>query len=147
MRVFLVEDGPDNQRLIAYHLQKAGADIRLFANGRLALEALTIDGTVSGPLIANPPCDLIVTDMQMPEMDGYTLASTLRAKGWAGPIVALTAHAMNGDGDKCLAAGCDAYASKPIERDRLIAMCTAARTPEASLTRSRDRHPATPHDA
>ncbi|MFT7536853.1 MAG: CheY-like chemotaxis protein [Hyphomicrobiaceae bacterium] len=56
-------------------------------------------------------------------MDGYTLARSLRAKSWQAPIIALTAHAMSGDAQKCYDAGCDGYATKPIVRDDLIAAC------------------------
>jgi CheY-like chemotaxis protein len=63
---------------------------------------------------------VVLTDMQMPVMDGYTLASTLRAKGYPGQIIALTAHAMKGDIDRCLESGCDTYLSKPIDRDDLL---------------------------
>ncbi|MBX3322057.1 MAG: response regulator [Phycisphaeraceae bacterium] len=126
VRVFLAEDGPDNRRLIEFHLTKAGAEIRSFENGRLALEALTVDGTIDGELIDPPPCDLLLTDMQMPEMDGYSLARVLRARGWSLAIVALTAHAMSGDAARCLEAGCDAYASKPIDKAKLMEICVEA---------------------
>jgi PAS domain S-box-containing protein len=124
-RVLLAEDGIDNQRLIAFHLRKAGAQVTIFNNGRLALEAMTCDGTVDGMLKSSPDFDLVLTDMQMPEMDGYTFAARLREKGWKRGIIALTAHAMSNDERKCLQAGCDGYASKPIERERLVAACVA----------------------
>ncbi len=127
VRVFVAEDGPDNQRLIAFHLGKAGAQVRLFENGRRALEALTTDGTADGPLQSPRPCDVMLTDMQMPEMDGYTLARTLRERGWELPIIALTAHAMSDDARKCLDAGCDRYATKPINREQLIDCVRPAR--------------------
>lgn len=137
VRVLFAEDGPDNQRLISFLLRKAGAEVRLFETGRCALESLTVDGSVDGALMAVPGVDLILTDMMMPEMDGYELTRRLRAKGCTLPIVALTANAMGGDGQRCLAAGCDAYASKPIEQASLIELLNSAlesRAGSATLT-------------
>ncbi len=116
-RVLLAEDGPANQRLLAHHLSKAGAQVTIADNGRIALEMLERADQLEEPF------DLLVTDMQMPEMDGYTLARTLRKRGSTLAIVALTAHAMAEDRDKCLAAGCDDYASKPINKATLLATC------------------------
>jgi signal transduction histidine kinase len=126
VRVFFVEDGPDNRRLIEHHLRKAGAQVRTFTNGLEALCAMTVDQTAEGRLNPTHPCDVVLTDMQMPVMDGYTLASALRAKGWTRPIVALTAHAMVGDDTRCREAGCDRYATKPISRETLIRVCQPA---------------------
>ena len=109
--------------MISFHLRKAGAHIEIVENGKLAIEALTIDGTLDGDLIQPPPFDLLLSDMQMPEMDGYAAIRLLRAKGSKLPIVALTAHSMAGDMEKCLSVGSDAYASKPIDRVQLIRMC------------------------
>ncbi|RCS53033.1 response regulator [Bremerella cremea] len=120
MKILLAEDGPDNIRLISFHLRKAGAEVDTVENGKLLIEKMTVDGTVEGELKDPSPCDVVLTDMQMPEMDGYEAARLLRAKGARLPIVALTAHAMSGDLKKCLDAGCSAYATKPIDRDRLI---------------------------
>jgi PAS domain S-box-containing protein len=125
-RIFFAEDGPDNQRLIGYHLRKAGATVQVFDNGLLLLEAMTRDGTIHGPLHQIPRCDVVLTDMQMPVMDGYALATTLRSKGWTQRIVAITAHVMAGDAEKCQAAGCDRVGSKPINRMELIELCTVA---------------------
>ncbi len=124
-RIWVAEDGPDNQRLIALHLRRAGAEVTLFENGKLALEAFTDDGGIDGALRAEVPCDLLLSDMQMPELDGYGLVRALRQKGWRGPIVALTANAMIGDSERCLVAGCDAYATKPIDRPTLLATIAA----------------------
>ncbi len=123
LRILLAEDGPDNQRLISFHLRKAGADVLIADNGRAALELLTVNGTLHGSLQIPPAVDLVLTDMQMPEMDGYTLAGELRKRGWKLPILALTAHAMSGDAQKCIDAGCDQYLSKPIDKVKLIDTC------------------------
>ena len=116
-RILLAEDGEDNQRLISHHLRKAGAYVVVAEHGRRALE-LILEADARGA-----PFGLLVTDMQMPEMDGYTLARTLRAQQHPIPIVALTAHAMADDRQRCLDAGCDDYASKPVDRGALIATC------------------------
>jgi len=116
-RVLLAEDGEDNQRLIAFHLERAGARVTVVANGQLALDA------IESANAAGEPFDVLVTDMQMPVMDGYTLARTLRARRSTLPVIALTAHAMGEDRQRCLDAGCDDYATKPIEKRLLIAAC------------------------
>ncbi len=113
-RVLLAEDGLDNQRLISFVLKKAGLTVEVADNGRIALNEL------HDALAKNTPFDLLVTDMQMPEMDGYTLAKTLRDEGCQIPILALTAHAMADDRQKCIDAGCDDYASKPIDRQAVL---------------------------
>ena len=116
-RVLLAEDGLDNQRLIAFVIRKAGATIETADNGRIALDIL------DQAEAAGTPFDLLLTDMQMPEMDGYSLARTLRDRGSKLPIVALTAHAMTDDRKKCIDAGCDDYLTKPIDKHLLIAKC------------------------
>lgn len=116
-RILLAEDGEDNQRLIAFHLTRAGADVTIAGNGRIALEK------IRQALYEGCPFGLLVTDMQMPEMDGYTLARTLREQGVDLSIVALTAHAMAEDRAKCLDAGCDDYATKPIDAAHLLRTC------------------------
>jgi PAS domain S-box-containing protein len=118
-RVLLAEDGPDNQRLIAHFLTRAGLQVRVVENGLLAVEAMSESGSLRSP----SPFDLVVLDMQMPVMDGYTAAGRLRELGYTGPILALTANAMSGDRERCVAAGCDDYATKPIDRTALRAAC------------------------
>jgi CheY-like chemotaxis protein len=123
VRIMVVEDGPDNQRLISFHLRKAGALVEVVENGKLAVERLSDDGTVDGPLSKSIDFKIILMDMQMPEMDGYTATRILREKGFRLPILALTAHAMDIDQDKCAAAGCDLRLTKPIAKGELIAAC------------------------
>jgi two-component system CheB/CheR fusion protein len=112
-RLLLVEDGPDNQRLIGYILEKAGAVVTMADNGQIGVE-IALDAAQHGE-----PFDLILMDMQMPVLDGYEAARKLRAAGMKTPIVALTAHAMSGDRMKCLEAGCTDYVTKPIDRAAL----------------------------
>jgi len=114
-RVLLAEDGKDNQRLICHILKKVGLEVAVAENGRIACQ-LAAASADEGKTF-----DLILMDMQMPEMDGYQATRRLRQDGWRGPIVALTAHAMAGDRQKCLNVGCDDYLSKPIQRDAFLA--------------------------
>jgi CheY-like chemotaxis protein len=118
-RILLAEDGADNQRLISLILKKAGAEVTVADNGKVALDfALTAARN-------QEPFDLILMDMQMPVMDGYDATRNLRAQGLAVPIVAITAHAMAGDQQKCIDAGCDDYISKPVNRNSLLAIAAA----------------------
>ncbi|MEM0982898.1 MAG: PAS domain-containing protein [Planctomycetota bacterium] len=117
-RVLLAEDGPDNRRLISFYLTAAGAEVTVAENGRAALAHMQDK--------AGEPFDLIVTDMQMPEMDGYELAEAVRTRCGRLPILALTANAMAEDRERCLAAGCDDYLPKPVDRAGLVAACARA---------------------
>ncbi len=128
LRIMLIEDGEDNQRLLRHVLSKAGAEVTLFANGKLAIESITTDGQLESPLVNPFPFDLILTDMQMPILDGYSTARILRQKGCEQPIIALTAYSMEGNADECIRAGCNDYLSKPIKRELLLEMCEKWRT-------------------
>ncbi|MBN1514151.1 MAG: PAS domain S-box protein [Phycisphaerae bacterium] len=115
-RILLAEDGPDNQKLIGLILRKAGAEVTVAENGRVAVdEALAAERD-------GRPFDLVFMDMQMPELDGYEATRVLRSRGYHRPIVALTAHAMTHDRDRCLHAGCNDYVAKPVARQALIEM-------------------------
>ena len=108
-KILLIEDGFDNQQLISTHLRKAGAEVTIAENGRIGLEKAMAQRF-----------DLILMDMQMPEMDGQTATGELRRRGVGVPIIALTAHAMAEDRARCLAAGCTDYLSKPVRKDVLL---------------------------
>jgi len=111
-RLLLAEDNPVNQMVALRMLQKHGHAVRAVGNGREALLA-----------IEREPFDVLLMDVQMPELDGYEATAILRAReqttGTHLAIIALTAHAMKGDRERCLAAGMDAYVSKPIDFEAL----------------------------
>jgi CheY-like chemotaxis protein len=113
-RVLLAEDGPDNQRLISRVLKKAGAEVTVADNGQIAVD-LALNAKAKGE-----PYDVILMDMQMPVLNGYEATQKLRNEEYSGPVIALTAHAMSTARQECLDAGCDDYATKPIDRRKLI---------------------------
>ena len=115
IRVLYAEDGPDNQRLVSFVLRKAGAIVTIVENGQEAVDAAI------NCVISDKPFDVILMDMQMPVLDGYSATKTLRTQGYHGMIIALTANAMDGDQTKCIESGCNDYAAKPIDRSKLIA--------------------------
>ena len=102
------------ERLIAFVLTKAGADVTVAENGRIGADR-ALHAADEGSQF-----DVILMDMQMPVMDGYTATGLLRERGYTGSIIALTAHAMDGDRDRAIEAGCDDYDTKPVDLDRLL---------------------------
>ncbi len=110
LRVLVVDDGPTNRKLISLVLTRAGAELFEAENGREACDLV----------LSARPFDVILLDMQMPIMDGYAAAKKLREAGITMPIVALTAHAMTGDREKCLLAGCSDFLTKPVGADELL---------------------------
>jgi len=129
--VLLAEDSPDNQRLISYYLDKAGAEVAVAENGEIAFEM-----AMAGDY------DLILMDMQMPVMGGMEAVELLRGAGYGGVIVALTANAMKEDRERYAQVGCDGFLSKPIELDKFHAVLSkhlkSADTAAPALTAPRN---------
>ena len=113
LRILLAEDNPVNRTVAVRLLEKFGHRVTVAHNGRQALDA-----------IAAETFNVVLMDVQMPEMDGFEAASIIRERekdrGGHLPLIALTAHAMKGDEERCCAAGMDAYVSKPIDAAQLI---------------------------
>ncbi len=108
--VLLVEDGEDNQEILLYFLNKTGIEVTVVENGQLAVE-----------YALRKTYDLILMDMQMPVMDGYTATEILREKNYRGPIIALTANVLGSNVDRALKAGCNSYVGKPFKVQQLYA--------------------------
>ncbi|PAY17549.1 hypothetical protein CKO51_21035 [Rhodopirellula sp. SM50] len=113
-RVLIVDDRRDIRFLSKRILTQSGATVDECEDGLLAVKYM------SGCLAGGDCPDLVLLDMQMPNLDGYSTAAELRTLGYTGPIIALTADAMQGDMNKCLEAGCNDYLSKPIDKAALL---------------------------
>jgi ligand-binding sensor domain-containing protein/ActR/RegA family two-component response regulator len=126
LRILLVEDNPVNQKLAQRAIEKMGHNIVVADNGLRALQ-----------LFGERPFDLVLMDLQMPEMDGFETTAGIRqvetAFGRHTPVIAMTAHAMHGDRELCLRAGMDDYLSKPVDLQALARMIERYRAPTANL--------------
>jgi CheY-like chemotaxis protein len=113
-RLLLAEDHDANRQVITLRLSGIGAEVVAARNGKEALERVR-DAAEEGR-----PFDAVIMDMEMPVLDGYEAVRQLRAGGFTGPIMAVTAYAMTKDRDECLRMGCDDHISKPIDWDRFL---------------------------
>jgi len=131
LRILLAEDHPINQKVATRMMEGQGHQVSVVSNGRQALDALASSG----------PFDLILMDVQMPVMDGFEATQAIRSGERPGgprlPIIAVTAHALAGDRERCLGAGFDDYLAKPIQARALAEVLTR-------VTVDRDAHAADP---
>ena len=125
--ILLAEDGPDNQKLIAFILKKAGAEVTIAENGEVAREAAL------KAMETNTLYDVILMDMQMPILDGYGATRKIREHGYSGPIISLTANAMEGDREKCISAGCNDHITKPVNRKKMIELISSICNEEVTV--------------
>lgn len=111
IRILLVEDNEMNRDMLSRRLTRRGYEVRI-----------AVDGTQGLEMARNDLPDVILMDMSLPDVDGWEITRRMRAEASLRdvPIIALTAHAMEGDREKALAAGCDDYDTKPVEIERLI---------------------------
>lgn len=111
MRILVVDDAPDNQTILGYFLEAEGAQVDFADNGNQGVEkALAGD------------YNLVLMDIQMPDIDGYEATQMLRKQGYSTPIIALTAHAMKEERERSLKVGCSEHLTKPIDRRKLVSM-------------------------
>lgn len=108
-RILVVDDNEDNRDALSRRLQRKGFEVTCADGGKEAVQEAT----------SNTP-DLILMDMNMPELDGWEATGQIRSNGVTVPIVALTAHAMTGDRERAIVAGCTDYHTKPVEMDKLL---------------------------
>ena len=108
-RILIVDDNEDNRDVLARRLKRKGFEVTMAAGGQEGIDKAAEDKP-----------DLILMDMNMPELDGWEATTKIRAGGISVPVVALTAHAMDGDRERAIEAGCSDYHTKPIEMNKLL---------------------------
>ena len=113
-RLLLAEDTADVRAFLESVLRKAGLEVETAEDGEVAFEKAIAAWEMGQPF------DAVLMDMQMPVLNGFDATAKLRAKGYQGPIIAITSHALKGDRELCIEAGCDAYTIKPIDRQHLL---------------------------
>jgi CheY-like chemotaxis protein len=109
VKVLVVDDSADNRVLVTTFLKKAGALVTQAEDGSIAVQKATEEDP-----------DMILMDIQMPVMDGHRATQTLRSQGYEKPIIALTAHAMREEKERCFASGCTEFMTKPLNRELLM---------------------------
>ena len=110
-RILIVDDNEENRDVLSRRLQKRGFDVTCATGGKTGVEQATGDRP-----------DIILMDMNMPELDGWDATRLIREQGVNVPVIALSAHAMQGDRERALEAGCTDYHTKPVELDKLLAL-------------------------
>jgi CheY-like chemotaxis protein/HPt (histidine-containing phosphotransfer) domain-containing protein len=135
LRILLADDNEVNQRISQALLERQGHQVHVVGNGHDALTALA----------SEPPFDVVLMDVQMPDMDGLQATAALRRReapsGRRVPVIALTAHAMQGDRERCLAAGMDGYVTKPVSGATLArAIAAVLGRPSAALSGQEQSH-------
>lgn len=116
-RVLVVDDAKDNRVLLQHFLKRTGARVEFAYDGQQAIHR------INESISSSDPYAIVLMDMQMPVLDGYNATMQLRESGFEAPIVAITAHALDGDREQCIDAGCDEYLTKPVNRKALIETC------------------------
>lgn len=111
-KILIVDDGEENRELFSYYLTRAGADVLTASDGQEGFETALKHNL-----------DLVLLDIQMPKLDGYQTVARLREENYRAPIVALTAHAMKEEKERCRVAGFDDHLAKPIDAKNLVAAC------------------------
>lgn len=116
-RILIVDDAKDNRVLLQHYFKSSAAHTDFAYDGQQAIERILT------AIDQNTPYHIVLMDMQMPVLDGYSATKKLREMGITTPIIALTAHALDGDREQCLAAGCDEYLTKPVVKATLLQTC------------------------